>query len=61
MKVVNCEVCGKPIPEARLEALPDTLRCVKHSDTKAHVAIFDVDCDAIVNVVIVNEQQCDRR
>ena len=27
----TCEVCGKPIPEARLEVRPWAVRCVQHS------------------------------
>jgi DnaK suppressor protein len=27
----TCEVCGEPIPEARLEARPWSTRCVAHS------------------------------
>lgn len=27
----QCEVCGEPIPEDRLEARPWTSRCVQHS------------------------------
>ena len=27
----TCEVCGEPIPEARLEARPWANRCVEHS------------------------------
>ena len=27
----QCEVCGEPIPEARLEARPWAVRCVQHS------------------------------
>ena len=26
-----CEVCGRPIPEARLEVRPDATRCVLHA------------------------------
>jgi RNA polymerase-binding transcription factor DksA len=26
-----CEVCGDPIPEARLEARPTTTRCIRHA------------------------------
>ncbi|GAA1721351.1 TraR/DksA C4-type zinc finger protein [Isoptericola hypogeus] len=26
-----CEVCGRPIPEARLEARPAATRCVEHA------------------------------
>jgi RNA polymerase-binding transcription factor DksA len=26
-----CEVCGKPIPDERLEARPWAVRCVEHS------------------------------
>lgn len=28
----DCRRCGNPIPEARLEAIPDTLVCVKCSE-----------------------------
>ena len=27
-----CEVCGQPIPEARLEVRPDATRCVQHAN-----------------------------
>ena len=27
-----CEVCGRAIPEARLEVRPDATRCVQHAD-----------------------------
>lgn len=27
----RCEVCGKPIPNGRLEALPGVTTCVEHS------------------------------
>ena len=27
----SCEVCGRPIPEERLEVRPWALRCVEHS------------------------------
>ncbi len=26
-----CEVCGRPIPEARLEVRPEATRCVQHA------------------------------
>ncbi|MPZ88280.1 MAG: hypothetical protein GEU81_09435 [Nitriliruptorales bacterium] len=26
-----CEVCGRPIPEARMEARPMSTRCVEHA------------------------------
>jgi len=32
MIIRYCEVCKKQIPEERLEALPDTWRCVKCSN-----------------------------
>lgn len=28
----TCEVCSRPIAEARLEALPATSRCIDHAD-----------------------------
>jgi RNA polymerase-binding transcription factor DksA len=30
----NCELCGKVIPKERLEALPETKRCVECSREK---------------------------
>ena len=30
---ICCEFCGKPIPQERLEILPDTTTCVKCSQT----------------------------
>jgi hypothetical protein len=32
----TCEECGNPIPAVRLEILPDTTTCVKHSQVKKH-------------------------
>lgn len=31
----RCEVCGKPIPEGRLEALPWAVLCLQHADPRA--------------------------
>lgn len=31
----NCVVCRKPIPAERLEVLPDTRTCVRHSPVRA--------------------------
>jgi hypothetical protein len=28
---MNCKICGREIPEERLQAIPDTLVCVKCS------------------------------
>lgn len=48
----KCEVCGKPIAYARLEALPTTTTCIDHADTdeadqtyhsKEGLAVDDVD------------------
>jgi RNA polymerase-binding transcription factor DksA len=30
-----CEVCGQPIPQARLEALPEARFCVEHAPSAA--------------------------
>lgn len=32
----NCSVCGQPIPEERLEALPNTQTCTAHSNAQAY-------------------------
>ncbi len=29
----NCSICGNPIPEGRLKAIPNAKTCVKCSDT----------------------------
>jgi len=32
---MNCKKCNEPIPEKRLEIIPETKTCVKCSDTQA--------------------------
>lgn len=32
----NCNVCGKPIPPERVEAIPDTLTCVDCSTVQKY-------------------------
>jgi hypothetical protein len=39
----KCEVCGEEIPAGRLEALPDTRTCVKHSTVKGYVGYMVSD------------------
>lgn len=34
----KCDECGIEIPKERLEALPDTTTCVKHSNVRGKVA-----------------------
>lgn len=36
----TCKTCGRPIPAARLEALPDTEFCVVHSLTQKHQGLM---------------------
>lgn len=36
----KCKVCGKSIPQERLEALPDTTTCVEHSNATARVGFM---------------------
>jgi RNA polymerase-binding transcription factor DksA len=31
---INCKICDEPIPQARLEAIPNVQTCVVHSDEK---------------------------
>ena len=35
-KKVCCEICGAPIPNERLEILPETTTCVKCSETSPY-------------------------
>lgn len=39
--VKNCIICNTPIPEERLEVLPDTLYCVKCSGSHADKKVYD--------------------
>jgi hypothetical protein len=34
----NCIYCNKPISEERLEALPETETCFKHSNVKKYIS-----------------------
>jgi len=36
---MNCKICGKEIPEARLKALPGTKTCIDHSATEKKVGV----------------------
>lgn len=47
MKIVpkRCAECGKPIPKARLEALPCTTTCVDCS-SEACLRVYDIDLEA---------------
>lgn len=39
-EVKHCKVCDCEIPKERLEALPNTETCVKHSVEKAYVGVM---------------------
>lgn len=46
----KCEICGKPIPEERVKALPETKRCVEcarknGSDVLARRSDIGMDID----------------
>jgi hypothetical protein len=36
----KCEICQIEIPESRLETLPHTTTCVKHSTEQAYVGVM---------------------
>jgi hypothetical protein len=35
----KCDTCDKPIPSERLEALPETTTCVKHSREAGYIGV----------------------
>lgn len=39
----NCSGCGKPIPQARLQAIPDTVYCVKCAEANPEPPRHDPD------------------
>ncbi len=42
---MDCAACGEPIPQIRLDALPDTITCMKCSRVRPKTsADIEVDC-----------------
>jgi hypothetical protein len=50
----KCEECGEIIPAERLEALPDTTTCVKHSHVKKHFVMPVYSHKTAPEMIIVN-------
>ncbi len=50
----ECECCGSPIPEERLEALPGTVTCVKCSRVKPLIGFTCYDHKTAPGLVLVN-------
>ncbi len=38
---MQCEICGQEIPAERLEILPETTRCVQHSEEEKNIGFMD--------------------
>lgn len=53
----NCRVCGEPIPAERLEALPDTLECVKHSSVPKVVGFMCFDHKTAPTLLVIKEDE----
>lgn len=56
---MNCTECGQPIPEERLEALPETTCCVKCSQESGMVGITVWD-DGVPSLVTVSKEEAER-
>lgn len=41
--IVKCKSCGEPIPEERIEAIPETKQCVKCSSEKRKLYSMEGD------------------
>ena len=52
----SCAKCGSEIPEMRLEALPNTTRCVKCSDEKGYKGYMVFDHKTAPNIVLVPKE-----
>lgn len=37
----RCKTCDEEIPQARLECIPDTETCVKHSTVKGYLGVLE--------------------
>lgn len=48
-----CEVCGGEIPPERLDALPDTTRCVVHSSAARTEGLLDYGHKTAPSLVIL--------
>ena len=61
MKLSNreCEICGEKIPQARIDALPHTTRCVKHSSEKGKIGVIVSDSDGCTADVQICEPDDD--
>jgi hypothetical protein len=38
---MKCKTCNEEIPQARLEVLPNTTTCIKHSTVQGYVGVMD--------------------
>jgi hypothetical protein len=52
----KCEECGEVIPAERLEVLPDTTTCVKHSHVKKHLVMPVYSHKTAPEMVIVDTE-----
>lgn len=56
---MNCQACGKEIPNERLEALPNTTHCVKCSKVKSPVGFMVFDHKTAPTLVLVDPEDMD--
>ncbi len=55
-----CDICQLPIPAERLEALPNTTRCVEHSNVTAPVAFMDYSHKTAPSLVLADSQDAEQ-
>jgi len=51
-----CKICGQQIPAERLEVLPDTETCVKHSNVKAKIGFAVYDHKTAPTMVMIDPE-----
>lgn len=49
-----CEICNEPIPPERLDAIPGTTRCVKHSGTVKRMGLMDYSHKTAPSLVVID-------
>jgi len=51
-----CEICQEPIPQERLEAIPGTTRCVRHSGTIKRMGLMDYCHKTAPSLVVLDPE-----
>jgi len=51
-----CEICNEPIPQERLDAIPGTTRCVRHSGVVKLMGLMDYGHKTAPSLVVLDPE-----